>query len=222
MNYPSPPWTLQGEAIQAVHLIDFAVARALVPAELEIIPIFPGKTLGGIYLAHYQAGSVLEYHELIVIAAMVGGGGKIGAWISHIYVDNPSSLLGGREIWGLPKELAQFTWYPGDPCPSVTVQKGERSLCSLVCTNSILPAATWGKLPFNGSVFSTLDTNLVFFESEFSARFKVVSGKLDIPKTSPLNDLNLGQPLLTVYCEEMRLVVPAPEIVQQAVEFSYS
>jgi acetoacetate decarboxylase len=29
-------------------------------------------------------------------------------------VDNPDSVAGGREIWGLPKELAEFSWLGGD------------------------------------------------------------------------------------------------------------
>jgi acetoacetate decarboxylase len=46
---------------------------------------------------------VLEYNELIIIAAVLGYKGKFGAWISHIYVDNPDSVAGGREIWGYLK-----------------------------------------------------------------------------------------------------------------------
>jgi hypothetical protein len=35
--------------------------------------------------------------------------------------------LGGREIWGLPKELAQFTWTEH----SVTVSQADKFLCTL-------------------------------------------------------------------------------------------
>jgi hypothetical protein len=33
--------------------------------------------------------------------------------VSHIYVDDERSLAGGRQIWNLPKELADFTLAPG-------------------------------------------------------------------------------------------------------------
>src|SRR5262249_51799684 len=33
-----------------------------------------------------------------------------GFVVEHIYVDSPESMRGGREIWKLPKELADFSW----------------------------------------------------------------------------------------------------------------
>lgn len=68
----------------------------------------PGWTFGGVYCAHYGAGSTLEYLELIVIPGLVRRGHRLGAWISHIYVDDAQSVAGGRSIWALPKELAEF------------------------------------------------------------------------------------------------------------------
>jgi hypothetical protein len=56
---------------------------------------------GGVMLADYQGGT-LAYHELIVF--------RPGCVVAHIYVDSEQSLRGGREIWRLPKELADFTW----------------------------------------------------------------------------------------------------------------
>ncbi len=35
-----------------------------------------------------------------------------GMVVSHIYVDDEQSLGGGRDIWGLPKELAEFEFTP--------------------------------------------------------------------------------------------------------------
>jgi hypothetical protein len=65
--------------------------------ELLLIPT--GLT-SGLLLASYTGGT-LAYHELIVF--------RTGLVISHIYVDDERSLSGGREIWRLPKALAQFT-----------------------------------------------------------------------------------------------------------------
>jgi hypothetical protein len=65
--------------------------------ELILIP----ARWGGIMLADY-AGGTLAYHELIVF--------RPGFAVSHIYVDSPESMRGGRAIWKLPKELAEFTW----------------------------------------------------------------------------------------------------------------
>jgi acetoacetate decarboxylase len=68
MSYPQAPWILQGYAFQTLQLLDIERVRPFIPAELDIISVFPGKTLGGVYLSRYSAGSVLEYSELIVIS----------------------------------------------------------------------------------------------------------------------------------------------------------
>jgi hypothetical protein len=78
--------------------------------ELIIVPTLRG----GIMLADYQGGT-LAYHELIVFA---------GLKVVRIYVDSAESMRGGRAIWKLPKELADFTWSRGE----VTVRQDGRLL----------------------------------------------------------------------------------------------
>jgi acetoacetate decarboxylase len=217
MSYPQAPWTLQGYAIQTLQLIDIEKARPLIPKELEIVSIWPGKTLGGVYLSAYEFGSVLEYSELIVIPAVVSKAGKIGGWVSHIYVDNSDSVAGGREIWGLPKQLAEFTWEKGEQS-SVIVRQDNRQLCSLSYSRPsfVLP------MPLSGDVFSTFGADLLLFKGEVNSRFGLINSKLEVPAESPFARLNLGQPGLTVYCDDARLVVHEPKVVgNQAVEFSY-
>jgi hypothetical protein len=79
--------------------------------ELIIIP----ARWGGAMLANY-AGGTLAYHELIVF--------RPGLVVSEIYVDSPESMRGGREIWKLPKELAEFTYSRS----FVEVRQGGRTL----------------------------------------------------------------------------------------------
>jgi hypothetical protein len=81
--------------------------------ELILIP----APRGAIMLADYQGGT-LAYHELIVF--------RPGARVAHIYVDSPESMRGGREIWKLPKELAEFTYTRS----FVEVRQGGRTLFS--------------------------------------------------------------------------------------------
>ncbi len=205
MAYPQAPWTLQGYAFQTVQLVDIDRVRPLVPSELEIISVWPGKTLGGVYLSSYQSGSVLEYNELIVIAAGLSYRGKFGAWVSHIYVDHPDSVAGGREIWGLPKELADFTWENG----RVTVRQGNRILCSLSYNRQGFGWQQRG----SASSFSTIGSDLLLFPFEFESRFGLVGSKLEVPAESPFASLSLGQPWLTISCDQLRLSVAAPEVV---------
>ncbi len=208
MSYPQPPWTLKGYAFVTLQLLDIARVRPLIPEKLNIISVFPGKTVGGVYLSKYSSGSVLEYSELIIIAGFLSYEGKFGGWVSHIYVDNPDSVEGGREVWGLPKQLAQFTWTEN----SVTVSQANNLLCRLDYNRQSLGIP----LKLSASTFSRQGSNLLIFPAMVEASFGLVSSKLEIPSTSPFASLNISQPILTVGSDRLNLVVDAPKVVGYA------
>lgn len=208
MTYPSPPWHLQGYALSTLHWLNIEASRSLVPPELEIVSILPGKTLGGVYLSVYKSGSILEYNELIVVAALVNYQNRIGAWISHIYVDNQESVAGGREIWGLPKEMAQFTWQDN----RVSVRQADCLLCRLDYQSSWLNLSTWWQPKLSGNCFSGLGSELLSFTSQFSSEISFLTGSLAVPNNSPLANLNLDRPWLTLNLKKLNLIVKAPEL----------
>jgi hypothetical protein len=218
MAYPQAPWKLQGYTLQTLQLVDIARVRPLIPPELEIISIWPGKTIGGVYLASYGSDSVLEYNELIIVAALTRYVGKLGAWVSHIYVDNPDSVAGGREIWGLPKELAQFTWEQREQ-PCVRVHQGDQLLCSL---NYEWRLPGWQQ-QLAGNAFSTFNRDLLYFKAKSELRLCLGGAKLQIPAESPFSRVGLNQPWLSFYCDRLRLVVSAPKVVgETASPFGHS
>lgn len=208
MTYPSAPWHLEGYALSTLHLLDIESSRSLVPPELEIISILPGKTLGGVYVSVYESGSILKYNELIVVAALVRHQNKIGSWVSHIYVDNEESVAGGREIWGLPKEMAQFTWEDN----RVSVRQGNCLLCRLEYQPNWFNLSTWWQPQLSGNSFSGLGTELLSFTSQFSSEMSLLTGNLAIPNNSPFANLNLGQPWLTLNLKNLNLMVEVPEV----------
>jgi hypothetical protein len=207
MIYPPAPWTLQGYGLQTLQLIDINTARSLVPSELEIVSLLPGKTLGGIYLSSYQSGSFLEYNELIVVAAYVRYQNRLGAWISHIYVDNFTSVAGGREIWGLPKEMAEFTW----TAQGVTVTQNGKTLCKL--THKKSPLKTWWRQKISGRAFGKKDNHFLYFQSDFQSSIGLSKAKLDIAPDSPFVGLGLNKPLLTLNLPDLHLIAGKPEIL---------
>ena len=211
MTYPPAPWTLKGHAFQTLHLVAKENALPFVPRELEIIELIPGKTLGGIYLSAYQSGSILAYNELIVVAAYVRYDNKIGAWISHIYVDNLDSLAGGREIWGLPKEMAEFNWGEN----KVIVKQKDSELCSLSYKKRWFSFTTWWTQKLSGTIFSGLGSELLYFTGNFSSPVGLVKGNLTIPAASPFADLNLAQPILTLNLPQLHFLAGIPEVVGQ-------
>lgn len=206
MPYPQAPWILKGYAIQTLHLVNIDLVRPLIPLELEIISVWPDKTLASVYLSNYGSGSALEYSELIIAPALVNYQRKIGGWISHIYVDNADSVAGGREIWGLPKEIAEFTWEEGE---HVTVHQGNQKLCSFKYNRQSL---AW-RQELSASCFSVKGADLLIFPTKFESVLGLIGSNLKIPTESPFSGIGLGQPWLTVRCEQMSLRVAAPKVM---------
>lgn len=215
MSYPLSPWNLQGYSLQSLHLVDTDRVRPYIPADLNIVSVWPGKTLGGVYVAAYEQGSILEYNELIVVGALVWESGKIGSWISHIYVDNPDSIAGGREIWGLPKQEAEFIWHSSNT-PSVEVKRGGQSLCTL-SSQGQLPG--W-QLPFAAPAFGLLNSKLLVFEAKADFNLQLANVKLTVPAESEFADLSLGQPLLGFYANPLQLLVKSPTVVKEVLQTS--
>lgn len=128
-HYPPAPWRLSGTSIQTIRVVDANTARRTIPDGLRVVTVWPGKTLAVLYCAHYESPSVLQYHELILAPALVAAGGRVGFWISQIFVDDRLSQAGGRAIWGLPKELAAFDWDVKGR--EISVHSGAQLLCRL-------------------------------------------------------------------------------------------
>lgn len=219
MTYPPAPWRLEGYAIQTLHWVDVDQTAPFVPPELEIVSLLPGKTLAGIYLSTYEAGSVLKYNELIVVPAFVRYQKHTGAWISHIYVDNEDSVAGGREIWGLPKEIAEFSW---NHLGKVSVRQNQCELCQLDYKKGMLSLSTWWQQGLTGTAFGSLGSELLCFQAQFKSQIGLLTANLEIPQQSPFAALNLGQPWLTVNLPNLELVAGVPQSLgNQVINLSY-
>jgi len=205
MAYPAPPWHLHGRALFALYFVDLPLARPFVPPELDLVTVLPGKTLGGVYAARYQPGSTLDYSELLVVPALARYGDSFGAWISHIYVDSSESLAGGREIWGLPKELAVFDWEQ----EFVSISQDGEQL-------AMLHYHPWLHLPspirpqLAGTVFGCRAGQLLHFTGEFQGRLSAARCRLSLPEGSSLTSLHFGQSWLAAYTDDMRFVAQPP------------
>ncbi len=188
MNYPPPPWINKGRAVQVLRLVDVGRARSFVPAPLKVVPVLPGKTVGIVIFADYQPGSALTYHELIIAPALVRAGRHFGWWISHIYVDDPDSMAGGREVWGLPKQLARFSW--NLPAGQVEAYQDDQLLCALLSQ-----APSRGvRLPLFLPSISRLGSRLLAFRVSQVSTLGLSPAALEIPATSPFAPLKFKRP----------------------------
>ncbi len=107
-DYPPEPWYLGGSLLVSVFLVP---VREL-PEGFELPtgrrPLrFGGRVPVGVAAVRYLPGGALAYDELLVAVPSLGRGG-IRVTIPQIWVDSPASMHGGRDLWGIPKDLAHF------------------------------------------------------------------------------------------------------------------
>src|SRR5262249_38679408 len=109
---PGESWLPIGRKalVGAAYLAPVDRVRPLVPAEFDIVTLWPGRTLATAFLADYGPGSTLEYHEFGLQPALVRFRGVTAAWNSLLLVDSPASVRGG-ELLGFQKQLADFDWH---------------------------------------------------------------------------------------------------------------
>lgn len=114
---PPAPWTVHCSSITWYGRGGRAAARA---AGRTVIPAGRAlATIGG--LVAYADTPVGPYNEVFGVVAYRDGRSVRGT-IPFMAVDSPTSLVGGRGNWSLPKTLAHFT---GAPAPSGCVMSAE-------------------------------------------------------------------------------------------------
>ncbi|OXM62141.1 acetoacetate decarboxylase family protein [Amycolatopsis vastitatis] len=98
-SYPPQPWHLTADA----HLSIWRVpAREVHPGALSVAG---HTTVFTAWIAYREPGQ-LSYHELL--AAVPVRGKRTTCTITRIWVDSEVSLAGGRELWAIPKDLADL------------------------------------------------------------------------------------------------------------------
>jgi hypothetical protein len=201
--YPPAPWTLRGEAVIVPVPIRVPAARRFIPDGLDIVSA-AGRTAGGVLLARYDRTATLAYHEIIVFAGTVKAGGKRGMWVSHIDVDLPASVAGGRRIWGLPKGLATFSWSSRDVVVedvlSATVRRPPLAL----------------PVPLRPAAFGLRDGSLVWTASKGSLRGTFGVARLEVPPSSPLAPLGLAGTWPALAGDRLELPFPEPQVLGPA------
>lgn len=106
VSYPPEPWDLHGRSLVSAFLVP---AREAPPVPAGLRPL---RLLGRVVVAAawvvYEEPSPLTYRELMT-TVLVREGWRPRVCITHIWVDSPASVAGGRELWAIPKDLADFS-----------------------------------------------------------------------------------------------------------------
>ena len=193
VSYPPAPWRLHGQA----HFHVMAVrANRLPPTPEGFRPlVVAGRGLVIAGWVDYQGGSILRYGELLT--AVVGRwSGGLSATVTHMWVDSPESRAGGRELWGYPKELADFDLQINPSgTASATVAGGGRELA-----HGRFQAVIG--LPFpvtvRGGTVQPRDGGLVEVRAIFRSRPVLGRGTFAVPSAGPLAFLQGARRLMSI------------------------
>lgn len=151
-------------------------------------------------LIRYLEGT-LRYDECIV-GSLVRYGALPGVYIEHIWVDSLPSLRGGRAIWGLPKQLARFTWHGSE----VAIADADGPIATLSVDTSV---ALLPRLPLPIPLFGCRDRRRVFAVAGASAR--IGRAGMQIFHWSDRFGYRISHaPTLAIGLKPFRLSIPAP------------
>lgn len=144
--YPPEPWHLQAQVHTSIWLLPPAQTPVVDVPHVRVLRLFGRAVVASVW-AVYEPGSVLRYRELMV-TVLVWHGWRIRPTVTSIWVDSAASRDGGRELWGVPKELAAF----GGADTSVVMTAGERRVAA---TTSLGGSLGWW--PVRLSIVQRLD-----------------------------------------------------------------
>src|SRR5665811_1133749 len=117
-SYPPSPWRLTAHAYVAVFLVPRARLPAPPSTETKPITIF-GRGIVATAWFVYEDPSPLTYNE-VMGTLLVRKGWRPLVSITDMWVDSVASRDGGRALWGIPKELAEFEVEPHASYEAVT------------------------------------------------------------------------------------------------------
>ncbi|WP_134741801.1 acetoacetate decarboxylase family protein [Nocardioides sp. 503] len=191
--YPPEPWDLAGLG----HLTTWSVPAAGLPAlpfSARPVTVRGRALVTTAFVAYSQAGQ-MAYDELLA-AVVVRHGRGVGLSITDIWVDSETSMLGGRGLWGIPKDLATFD--------GLRASVDGRPVAGATFAARRLPAVPL-PLPVRGRVVQTLHARTVASPIRASGRLRPATAEWRLDEDGPLAWLRAGRPLASVVAEDFRL-----------------
>lgn len=112
-----PPWHLQGDGF----ILNYWITPQFIREHhaFHIAPSPLGRVVQ-VMLVRYQDSPVGPYDELLIMDHPLISKRRLSS-IPKIYVSTEESLIHGQQLWGIPKEYAQFEWQ----------QQGQEVMCHI-------------------------------------------------------------------------------------------
>ena len=204
--HPPSPWRLKAQMLLGLSWVRTERIRPALPEGVKPFSVF-GWSLSGVAFVDYgpQGGeSVLSYRELLV-AILVRRGLRVLVHIPQIWVDSAESLAGGRKLWAIPKEWADFEGRIEGPLFSAS-QEG-------VSLSAVRTGKRWLALPGWISTRMTLvqarsDGRIVETPNRMRARVEILRGvSWDFSADSPLTRVSgQSRPFLSLFLRSAQVI----------------
>jgi acetoacetate decarboxylase len=178
---------------------------------LSLFPVRTGTPerpagLYGAAFVDYAEGSTLAYRELLV-ARLIRDGAIPRVHVTDIWVDSEVSRDGGRSLWAIPKDLADFHVRARDVGPAV------RTSCDANINGSAVAAARFTaprlpslRTPFRFSVSQDREDGVrVVTPVAGTSANLIAHGQWDFGSQGPLAWLHGRRPVASFVLRDFRL-----------------
>lgn len=196
--YPPEPWDLTGRGHVTLWRLPVA---ALPPLPFSARPLtLRGQALVATAFVTYDERGLMAYDELLAGVA-VRLGRRAGLSITDIWVDSESSRHGGRELWGIPKDLATFG--------SLTAETAAGPIASASFSPRRGPVAPVPPL-LRGSTVQTRAGRTVASPIRAGGRVRPAQATWSLDADGPLAWLRAGRPVTSVVAEDFSMRFGSP------------
>jgi len=207
VEFPPEPWELRGLGHGALWLVrdwPLAMPPGLRPWRIA------GRWCAATVWVRYDSGGVLAYHE-VGAGVAVSGGGRLGLHVTHMWVDSAASMAGGRQLWAIPKQRAEFSIEEEGASFSGQAFLGSQPFASLDFRRR------WGlpfECPWHGWTLQSREGRLRLGELRAWGKASLGRGRWDFAGDGPLGFLAGRRPFCTLRIEARRILFgsskPAP------------
>ncbi|MFF8532520.1 acetoacetate decarboxylase family protein [Streptomyces sp. SAS_267] len=196
--YPEEPWHLAGRMYLSLWLVP---ARELPPVADGTRPVtIAGRGAVGAAWVVYENDSVLHYNELLR-AVLVRDGRRPRVCVTDIWVDSAASMAGGRELWGIPKEMADF-----DIDRTTGVRARAATDQGALATAAFEPGRRMpGRWPLTYRVTQTLGGALKTSSVRSRSAVRPARARWTVRQDGPLGELGRRPPLFSLALDDFTI-----------------
>ncbi|WP_244929189.1 acetoacetate decarboxylase family protein [Nocardioides sp. W7] len=192
-DFPPEPWDLTGVG----HVTLWRVPVGTLPVlPLSARPLtVRDQALVATAFVTYDDRGLMAYDELLA-GVLVRFGRRVGLSITDIWVDSETSMRGGRELWGIPKELATFG--------SLRASTVAGPIASASFTPRGVPGLPVPRV-LRGSTVQTRAGRTLASPIRTGGRIRPSRGTWDLDADGPLAWLRAGRPVTSVVAEDFAM-----------------